>query len=34
MDPITWLWLAIAAGVLAVIYGIFSMMFYSPPARG
>jgi K(+)-stimulated pyrophosphate-energized sodium pump len=26
MDPITWLWLAIAAGVLAVIYGIFSMM--------
>jgi K(+)-stimulated pyrophosphate-energized sodium pump len=26
MDPTTWLWLAIAAGVLAVIYGIFSMM--------
>jgi K(+)-stimulated pyrophosphate-energized sodium pump len=26
MDPTTWLWLAIAAGVLAVLYGIFSMM--------
>src|SRR6202035_2455784 len=25
-DPIVWLWLAIAAGVLAVLYGIFSMM--------
>src|SRR5882757_7901155 len=26
MDPTTWLWLAIAAGVLAVLYGVFSMM--------
>src|SRR5690242_19503471 len=25
-DPSTWLWLAIAAGVLAVLYGVFSMM--------
>src|ERR1700719_726186 len=25
-DPTTWLWLAIGAGVLAVLYGIFSMM--------
>src|SRR5215472_14487191 len=25
-DPTMWLWLAIAAGFLAVIYGIFSMM--------
>ncbi|MFO1426443.1 MAG: sodium-translocating pyrophosphatase [Steroidobacteraceae bacterium] len=26
MDATTWLWLAVAAGVLAVVYGIFSMM--------
>ncbi|MGH8323643.1 MAG: proton/sodium-translocating pyrophosphatase, partial [Steroidobacteraceae bacterium] len=26
MDPVTWLWLAIAAGALAVLYGVFSMM--------
>src|ERR1700716_1195838 len=26
MDPTTWLWLAIAAGLLAVLYGVFSMM--------
>src|SRR5262245_34669243 len=26
MDATTWLWAAIAAGVLAVLYGIFSMM--------
>jgi K(+)-stimulated pyrophosphate-energized sodium pump len=26
MDPTTWLWLAIAAGILAVLYGVFSMM--------
>jgi K(+)-stimulated pyrophosphate-energized sodium pump len=26
MDPTTWLWLAIAAGLLAVIYGIFSTL--------
>jgi K(+)-stimulated pyrophosphate-energized sodium pump len=25
-DPSTWLWLAIGAGVLAVLYGVFSMM--------
>src|SRR5579884_3899816 len=25
-DPTTWLWLAIGAGVLAVLYGVFSMM--------
>src|SRR5580658_10948779 len=25
-DPTMWLWLAIAAGVLAVIYGVVSMM--------
>lgn len=25
-DPTMWLWLAIAAGVLAVLYGIISMM--------
>ena len=25
-DPTTWLWLAIGAGVLAVLYGMFSMM--------
>jgi len=25
-DPTTWLWLAIGAGILAVIYGVFSMM--------
>ncbi|MBV8783029.1 MAG: sodium-translocating pyrophosphatase [Gammaproteobacteria bacterium] len=25
MDPTTWLWTAIAAGLLAVVYGIFSM---------
>ncbi|HTT01616.1 MAG TPA: sodium-translocating pyrophosphatase [Steroidobacteraceae bacterium] len=25
MDPITWLWLAIGAGVLAVLYGVLSM---------
>jgi len=25
MDPITWLWLAIAAGILAVLYGVLSM---------
>jgi len=26
MDAASWLWVAIAAGVLAVIYGVFSMM--------
>ena len=26
MDAITWLWLAIAAGVLAVLYGVVSSM--------
>ena len=26
MQPTTWLWLAIAAGLLAVVYGVFSMM--------
>jgi len=26
MDPASWLWLAIAAGVLAVLYGVVSMM--------
>src|SRR5579863_7954654 len=26
MDAATWLWLAIAAGALAVVYGVFSMM--------
>ena len=26
MDATTWLWLAIAAGVIAVLYGVFSMM--------
>src|SRR5207302_11514704 len=26
MDATMWLWLAIAAGVLAVLYGVFSMM--------
>ena len=26
MDATTWLWVAIAAGVLAVLYGVFSMM--------
>src|SRR6185295_15365870 len=26
MEASTWLWLAIAAGILAVVYGIFSMM--------
>ena len=26
MDATTWLWLSIAAGVLAVLYGVFSMM--------
>jgi K(+)-stimulated pyrophosphate-energized sodium pump len=26
MDATTWLWLAVAAGVLAVLYGVFSMM--------
>ena len=26
MDPTMWLWLAIASGVLAVVYGIVSMM--------
>src|SRR3979490_3274501 len=25
-DPNMWLWLALAAGVLAVLYGVFSMM--------
>ena len=25
MDATTWLWAAIAAGVLAVLYGVFSM---------
>src|SRR6201999_3883041 len=25
-DPTTWLWLAIGAGVIAVLYGVFSMM--------
>jgi K(+)-stimulated pyrophosphate-energized sodium pump len=27
MDAASWLWVAIAAGVLAVLYGVFSMMF-------
>jgi len=27
MDPTTWLWLAIGAGVLAVLYGVFSTLF-------
>ena len=26
MTATTWLWLAIAAGVIAVVYGVFSMM--------
>src|SRR4029450_6057934 len=26
MDAASWLWVAIAAGVLAVLYGVFSMM--------
>jgi len=26
MDVTAWLWVAIAAGVLAVLYGVFSMM--------
>jgi len=26
MDPTTWLWLAIGAGVLAVLYGVFSTL--------
>src|SRR6202035_347453 len=26
MDPTTWLWLAIAAGLLAVLYGVFSTL--------
>jgi len=26
MDATLWLWVAIAAGVLAVLYGVFSMM--------
>src|SRR6185369_7662263 len=26
MDAASWLWVAIAAGVLAVVYGVFSMM--------
>ena len=27
MDPTTWLWLAIGAGLLAVLYGVFSTLF-------
>src|SRR4029077_65240 len=27
MDPTTWLWLAIAAGLLAVLYGVLSTLF-------
>ena len=33
MDPTTWLWLAIGGGVLAVVYGVVSMLS-DPQAAG